>query len=260
MQVINVSYGWAPGGPGDGIFPDTAAPLNAVDRAVASGITRVNAGGNEGCKVWYGPLTDPKDDGIQEWEPRVEGQAVLLKDGDSITVFLRWEDRWPGASRNLSLDIYDPVRGQILAVNADLQSGGSGHNPYGKLTYQAPYDGKFLISAVPISGAVYGWIQLILWGPDLPHYTYYNMYSVEENANPGMLAVGAAHHWGTNTISPSISRGPTIDRQTKPEIVGLDCAAAASCELEPPGSMAETIAVFPSPARPRATQRGWRPW
>ena len=47
VQVIDVSYGWAPDGPGDGISPDTAAPLNAVDRAVASGITWVNAGGNE---------------------------------------------------------------------------------------------------------------------------------------------------------------------------------------------------------------------
>ena len=235
VQVINVSLGWAPDGPGDGTSPDIRSPLNAVDRAVASGITWVNAGGNEGRSVWYGPLIDTDADGFHEWAPpEIEGQAVLLEEGDSITVFLRWEDSWPGASRDLYVDIYDPVTEQVLRFSNDPQSGESGHNPVEELTFEAPYDGEFWISVEHISGAVPDWIQLILWGPGLPYYTDYNMYSVEESANRGMLAVGAAHYWDTNTISPSSSRGPTIDGRTKPDIVGVDCAAAASYELRPP--------------------------
>ncbi len=229
VQVINVSLGWAPDGPGDGTSPDTASPLNAVDRAVASGITWVNAGGNEGRSVWYGAITDTDNDGIHEWVPGDEGQTVFLQEGESITVHLRWEDRWPRASRDLALVISDSVTGQVLDSNQDPQFGGSGHYPYEELRFEAPYDGFFAIFVDHVGGSVPDWIQLILPGSDLEYYTdHHNMYSVEESANSGMLAVGAAHFYSLNTIAPYSSRGPTIDGRIKPDIVGTACAASVS--------------------------------
>ena len=45
-----------------------------------------------------------------------------------------------------------------------------------------------------------------------------------------MLAVGAAPFYDPNTIEFFSSRGPTPDGRTKPEIVGIDCAASVSYE------------------------------
>ena len=58
------------------------------------------------------------------------------------------------------------------------------------------------------------------------------MSSPAESANPGMLAVGAAHYWETDTAVTFYSnRGPTPDGRIKPDIVGTDCAASASYEV-----------------------------
>ena len=229
VQVMNVSLGWPPDGPGDGTSPDPESPLNAVDRAVASGITWVNAGGNDARRVWYGSFTDTDGDEFHEWlQPAIEGQHVTLDEGESISVDLRWEDRWPRATSDLYLDVFDPDTRQVLKFSNDPQSGGSGHNPVEALSFEAPYDGEFWISVRHVSGAVPDWIQLILQGANLPFNTDHNMYSVEESANPGMLAVGAADYWDTNRIASYSSRGPTIDGRTKPEIVGTACARSAS--------------------------------
>ena len=53
-----------------------------------------------------------------------------------------------------------------------------------------------------------------------------------ESANPGLLAVGAAHYWETDAAVTSYSsRGPAPDGRIKPDIVGTDCAATVAYEV-----------------------------
>ena len=63
---------------------------------------------------------------------------------------------------------------------------------------------------------------------DLQYYSPGNhIGNPAESRNPGMLAVGATHHWDTNTIAFYSSRGPTIDGRTKPDITGIACGRSA---------------------------------
>ena len=47
-----------------------------------------------------------------------------------------------------------------------------------------------------------------------------------ESNNPGLLTVGATHHWDdVRAIATYSSRGPTPDGRVKPDIVGAACGA-----------------------------------
>ena len=90
----------------------------------------------------------------------------------------------------------------------------------------------FRIVVTHAGGPVPDWIQLTYWGPgSLEHATGSgSIGNPAESANPGLLAVGAAPFCDINTIEPFSSRGPTPDGRTKPDIVGVDCAASVSYE------------------------------
>ena len=77
------------------------------------------------------------------------------------------------------------------------------------------------------------WIQLLYWGPgSFEHYTVSgSIGNPAESANPGMLAVGATHYWDTYEVTSYSSQGPTPDGRVKPDVVGVDCAEAASYEV-----------------------------
>ena len=76
------------------------------------------------------------------------------------------------------------------------------------------------------------WIQLTYWGSgSFEHATGRgSIGNPAESANAGLLAVGAAPFYDINTIEPFSSQGPTPDGRTKPEIVGIDCAASVTYE------------------------------
>ena len=81
-------------------------------------------------------------------------------------------------------------------------------------------------------GEAPAWIQVVVWGPFIQHYTRNgSITNPAESANPGMLAVGAAHWNDVHTIEPFSSRGPTPDERVKPDIVGADCGVTARSPL-----------------------------
>ena len=160
----------------------------------------------KGAASGMAPLPTPTVTGFTSGFQGMEGRLFSCRKAGALPFNCAGRIAGPEHPDDLALFITDSVTGQVLAARQDPQSGGPGHHPYEGLRFEAPYDGFFAIFAGQISGSAPGWIQLILWGPDLEHYTdHHNMYSVEESANPGMLAVGAAHYWDTNTISPSSS-------------------------------------------------------
>ena len=157
---------------------------------------------------------------------------MLLDAGDRITVQLRWDDSWRGASRNFDLLLWDSAAAETVAYSYDLQEGRAGQVPSEELRYQVPRDGRYAVVVSHDSGGTPDWLQVTVWGVDsIEYYTESgSIGNPGESANPGMLAAGAAHWNNLRTIEPYSSRGPTPDRRVKPDIVGADCGAT---ELRP---------------------------
>ena len=108
VAVINHSVGWGLDGPGDGTSPNSASPLNTVDRAVASNILWVNAAGNSAQETWFGGYSDPDGDGIISFgSQNDEVLDIPVRACRRYVVQLRWEDNWDGASTDLDLYLYN---------------------------------------------------------------------------------------------------------------------------------------------------------
>ena len=219
-------------GPGDGTSPFSDSPLKTVDRAVAGGIVWVNSAGNYYQSTWFGtyPIVTSGSSRFLVFDGTDVFNDLTLDSGGTATVQLRWEDSWQSASRDLNLIIWDRDALDIVEDSFDLQSGQAGQVPFEALTCRYPCDGRYAVVVSHYSGSAPGWIQLIVGG-DVGSIEYYtgngSIRNPAESANPGMLAVGAAHWSNVRTIEPYSSRGPTPDGRVKPDIVGADCGATA---------------------------------
>ena len=236
VSVIVQSQSWFFDGPGDGTSPFSDSPLRTVDRAVAGGVVWVNSGGNHARRTWFArsPFLDYDGDGFIEFAAGDEVNDLTLETGDLVVVQLRWEGSWGGARTDLDLGVQDNDARRLVAASIDPQSGGDGHVPFEGLVYSAPVDGSYGVVVRHVSGGVPGWIQLMVWRvPSIQHYTKTGgITNPSESANPGMLAVGAAHWDDVRAIEPYSSRGPTPDGRVKPDIVGAACGATALSPLD----------------------------
>ena len=112
VSVIVHSAGYEYDGPGDGTSPFSDSPLRAVDRAVAGGSVWVNSAGNAGQRTWFGAYSNSDGDSYIDFNGFDEGIDIQLEAGDEITVQLRWEDSWSGATSDFDLFVYDyPTQG-----------------------------------------------------------------------------------------------------------------------------------------------------
>ena len=235
VSVIVRSEGSGFDGPGDGTSPDPLSPLKTVDRAVDGGIIWVNSAGNQARRTWFlrGPYSDPDGDKYINFSPSDEGITMSLEDGDRVRVRLRWDDSWGGASRDFDLFLRPTGSVEDVEKSVIRQAGGDSDVPYEWMVYTVPSGsgGNYAIFVVHESGSVPDWIQLSVSGDvgSIQHYTENgSITNPGESANPGMLAVGAAHYYDTNTIANYSSRGPTPDGRKKPDIVGAACGESAT--------------------------------
>ena len=227
VLVINESRRWPFDGPGDGTSPFSNSPLNTVDRAVDGGAVWVNAAGNLARTTWFGDYVDTDgDDFVSFAEPEVEVVRLDVKEGERVVVQLRWEDDWDGAATDLDLYLYNTGTRLFTHVKSeDEQSGKRGQVPLERFWFTLEGDSNaFGIVVNHFSGGIPDWIQLGVWGvAEIEHYTGNgSINNPSESANPGMLAVGAAHWYDVRAIEPYSSRGPTPDGRVKPDIVGAD--------------------------------------
>ena len=143
------------------------------------------------------------------------------------------EARW-----DLDLIVWDEAAREIVGVSGDPQQGAMGHIPHEHLSFQAPRDGQYSVvvgylldNATPRPG----WIQLLARGDVFSieyHTENYSIGNPADSANPGLLAVGAAHWSDTHVIDPYSSRGPTPDQRIKPDVVGADCGVTSRTPLD----------------------------
>ena len=235
ISVINRSQSSVFDGPGDGTSPYSNSPLKTVDRAVAGGIIWVNSAGNHALRTWLGDYADTDgDDWVSFVEPEVEVVRMDVKGGERVVVQLRWEDDWDSASTDLDLYLYNTGTRMLTTVaSEDEQSGERGQVPLERIVFELDGDSSaFGIVVNHHSGGIPDWIQLMVWGVAEiePHTGSGSISSPGESQNPGLLAVGAAHYYDTDTIASYSSRGPTPDGWVKPDIVGTACGEGASYE------------------------------
>ena len=244
VTVINYSVGWTFDGPGNGTSPFSDSPLNTVDQAVAQGITWVNSAGNSAEDTWFGGYSDPDGDGAISFAPSgAEINPIVLLECRRYSFQLRWDDSWGGAGTDLDIYLWDRSTGDILDIPAGWghvgsiveQSGSNDDDPFEFFSLRSPINSRDVgVIIVHHSGPVPDWVQLELWsGPGgLGYYTGAgSIGNPAESANTGLLAVGAAPFYDTDTIEFYSSRGPTPDGRTKPDIVGVDCGASVSYEV-----------------------------
>ena len=239
VQVINYSIGHPPDGPGDGTSPFSNSPLRTVDVAVSAGITWVAAAGNSARETWYGTFSDPEGDGIHNFTPQDLGNAFAVEEGDTVTIFMRWEDSWGRADCDLDLELYSAERGfdglyPLVSWDRTPQDGSAGSVPRALIGFDGPASAAaagiyFLVLRKHTCAEEPAWIQLTAWiDSPLQYYSPgHHMGNPAESRNPGLLAVGATHHWDTNSIASYSSRGPTIDGRIKPEITGVACGRSS---------------------------------
>ena len=111
-SVINTSLAFGFDGPGDGTSPFSDSPLKAVDRAVAAGVAWVTAAGNYNQTTWYSDTTtiytvrDLNVDFVAfDGADDISNELIGL--GGDVSVDLRWDDNWGGASSDLDLLLWD---------------------------------------------------------------------------------------------------------------------------------------------------------
>ena len=233
-------------GPGDGSSPHSWSALTVMDRGVNLGITFVVPAGNSGRDAWLqrAPFSDSDGDRFIDFAGTDDGNAIEMEKGDRAYVQLRWEDAWPGASRDFDLYIWDAAAQEYIAHSKGKQSGRAGDVPYESISFNAPRDGMYDIAITQQSGSVPDWIQLWSWNRGIEHYTESGgIHNAAESANPGVLAVGAAHWDNVQNIAWYSSRGPAPDGRIKPDIVGPSCGESAT--YPPPGAYCGTSGSTP---------------
>ncbi|WP_420611393.1 Calx-beta domain-containing protein [Candidatus Poriferisodalis sp.] len=231
VGVIVHSTSWSFHGAADGTTPVNPSPLRTVKWAADNGIVWVNSGGNRNGKTWFGAFTDADNDNIHEWATGDEYQEFTLNAGESKdAVFMRWDDAWGTASKDLALLVVKnpgTASEQVVDNLNDEQKGASNSFPFEFKSFTAPHAGTYAFVVKKMSGAAPGWIQMATFGSLAHSTTGHSVISPADSPHAGVLAVGAASTASSDIRSYS-SLGPTPDGRVKPDIVGADGYVAVS--------------------------------
>ncbi len=231
VGVIVHSTSWSFHGAADGTTPVNPSPLRTVKWAADNGIVWVNSAGNRNGKTWFGAFTDADNDNIHEWATGDEYQEFTLNAGESKdAVFMRWDDAWGTASKDLALLVVKnpgTASEQVVDNLNDEQKGASNSFPFEFKSFTAPHAGTYAFVVKKMSGAAPGWIQMATFGSLAHSTTGHSVISPADSPHAGMLAVGAAST-ASSEIRYFSSLGPTPDGRVKPDIVGADGYVAVS--------------------------------
>ena len=173
VSVLNRSLVSIPDGPGDGTYTQTDSPLKNVDRAVDGGIIWVNGAGNSARKTWFGEYSDADRDGWIEFDGPYELNSMDLEVGDQVTVYLRWDDSWAGANRDLGLYLFDSVTLELLLASDDPQLGRAREYPIEGMRFTVLVAGEYGIGVRHRRGDVPQWIQVGTNSVDVSRLEYY---------------------------------------------------------------------------------------
>ena len=249
VDVVNHSMSWVFDGPGDGTSPKSTSPLNTIDTAVSGGIVWISAAGNSAGKTWYGSYLDTNGNNYHAFYHHnlggdFEDNTFEVPAGEHVTIMMRWDDKWGGATCDLDLQLVRHIRSypnlagppKIVARSDNPQSGHISHNPYESISYTNNTSATNLhylkLHRFNCSDSdLPEWIQIMVrGGRGGLRYASGGRHigGPAESKNEGALAVGAASVDDPNQIEGYSSRGPTAaDGRIKPDITAAGCGKVA---------------------------------
>lgn len=268
VKIINYSQDGGLDAPGDGTSGLRASSphvFRAIEKATKAGILWVNAAGNDGKGTWFGDFknSDYRTDDYMEWNSKSATlNSVTLERRVSpaisfpTTFRMRWEDRWPGASCDLGLELYHNSDLETPVASANKLQRGGGAIPYESFAYTLTADEDtgvqgsevyYLLIKINEPGnrgdCIGKWVQIQAYknsqgfyfitgkGAGRPADAGGKLHQIgvpSESTSEGSLAVAGATMKGTTT-SPTFvhydasNKGPTVPEpreRLKPDIVG----------------------------------------
>ena len=215
IRVINFSAGYPGSSRGDGRGGPGTAEWIVAD-AVSSGITWVNAAGNQAQRHWSGTFTSSPGGQWEQFAPGVDRQAFRLPYPNEVCAFLKW-DEWPAASSDYDIFLFgaDPV---TPVSGSDRPSVGASPREGFCYANLNPAESIFRLGIWRASGTGLPRIDLFISSSQLDRPVPSGSI-VEPATVESVITVGAAC-WQTGLIDVYSSRGPTIDGRLKPDIVG----------------------------------------
>lgn len=217
VDVISYSIGWFNAGPGDG-----RGPVNDdVRTALNAGIEWVGSAGNAARAHWEGTYTDADGNGFHEFAPGDETNAVFLDAGQSLLVFLNWDD-WFESDQDYDLFILDDDL-ETVAASRSFQTGS-----------QWPVEAAGVVARAPTT--VHVAIQRFDATRDVELEAFFVVARQMQYLVPagsltipadteGAVAVGATF-WADDVVEFFSSLGPTTDGRIKPDITAPDGVAS----------------------------------
>lgn len=219
---------------------NVANPIRAYATAVGNGATRHYEGmftaGPEGLPttgfpgavhsfVPASPTTDALGLGTQAYN------SVRLTNGQSVVVWLVWEDTEGAPTADYDLLFQDPATGFIVGGSIGVNALSGSPVEVAGITYSGAgiSDLRIIVQNYNNESTARDFELTIFPGTTaLPNGTYLN-YNTREgsvgaqsDAGGGVISVGAANNSSSTTIAPYSSQGPTGDGRMKPDITGID--------------------------------------
>jgi subtilisin family serine protease len=215
IRVINFSAGYPGTSRGDGRGGPGTAEWIVAD-AVSSGITWVNAAGNQAQRHWSGTFTPSASGQWEQFAPGIDRQSFRLPYPNEVCAYLKW-DEWPSASSDYDVFLFgsDPVNPVSASDRPSVGAPPREDFCYSNLN---PAESVFHLGIWRASGTGLPRIDLFITSSQLDHQVAAGSI-VEPATSSSVISVGAAC-WQTGLIDSYSSRGPTIDGRVKPDIVG----------------------------------------
>lgn len=254
VDVVSFSVGYIHNGPGDG----TGLVNSIVGRAADAGIVWAVAAGNWAEQHWGGFFRDFDGDRVHEF---ASGQRVShqFDAGDLVTVSLRWDDTFGASCSDYDIELFGPSGALIAASRTTQDCDG---DPVESIRVLATQTGSYSLRVVQAHDDRARRISLMVIGsPDRgqPLSQSVAIGSLSQPADhPNVITVGALD----GPIEASFSsRGPTLDRRMKPDLVAPTAresggfAGTSSAAPHVAGALALLAEAFPAATREGLTNQ-----
>jgi hypothetical protein len=191
----------------------------AIEAITSKGTIWINSAGNMAKKHWSGDFTDPDGDGFMNFRTGDESINISAEAGDTLTIWLSWDDQWGNATQDYDLYIKAP-NGRHPVYSASPQWGIYGHRPVETVTTEVARDGKYEVIIKDYNSTRNVHFHLFSTH-DLDEYAVQNSSLGVIACCDEVIAVGSLDPL-TLGLEPDSSRGSSMDGWIKPDIVALD--------------------------------------
>ena len=230
-----------------GSYDGTSVVSQEAAAAVASGTSYFTAVGNDAQRHYRGLFTDTDGDTFHEFDvslglPMVDNGGetlnVTVQPGETIRIFLQWDDPFGASANDYDLCVHDPAdlpsSPSPVPCSMNPQTGSQNPTELLAITRSAPTPGTLGVRINKVGMAAPRVFDLFIIGGVM------NEFVVPEGSVPnksdaggGVISVGAVDWLTPHAVEFFSSRGPTRDGRLKPEIVAPDGVSTSVPGLSP---------------------------